>query len=127
MNDRRRPTRRGRGPRPQNRAPLEAPTEPSPYRDDAPASPGGEVTTPTGGAGGESPANDAATPMPSGQQGARDGRFNGRRGRRGRGRNGPRPEQQNAPAVTVTADGTTEGWFDAARDGGFVRRATDSY
>ncbi|HEX6535473.1 MAG TPA: transcription termination factor Rho [Gemmatimonadaceae bacterium] len=29
--------------------------------------------------------------------------------------------------MTVVADGTTEGWFDAARDGGFIRRAVDSY
>jgi transcription termination factor Rho len=27
----------------------------------------------------------------------------------------------------LVADGTTTGWFDAARDGGFVRRAEESY
>ncbi|HXY30003.1 MAG TPA: transcription termination factor Rho [Gemmatimonadaceae bacterium] len=59
----------------------------------------------------------------------RDGRFNnnGRRGRRGRQRGGPRPEHHNAPPAAVVADGSTEGWFDAARDGGFVRRAVESY
>jgi transcription termination factor Rho len=64
------------------------------------------------------------------QQPTRDGRFgnNGRRGRRGRSRGAPRPEHHNAgPVATLVADGTTEGWFDAARDGGFVRRAAESY
>jgi transcription termination factor Rho len=62
-------------------------------------------------------------------QGGRD-RFgqNGRRGRRGRGR-GPRPDQGGSapiPAVIV-AEGEAEGWFDPSRDGGFVRRAAESY
>jgi len=61
----------------------------------------------------------------------RDGRFgaNGRRGRRGRGRNtgGQRADQHGGPAPVVVADGTAEGWFDSARDGGFIRRAADSY
>ena len=53
---------------------------------------------------------------------------NGRRGRRGRQRNGPRPEQHtNAPVSILVADGTTTGWFDAGRDGGFIRRAEESY
>ncbi|MDQ2765725.1 MAG: transcription termination factor Rho, partial [Gemmatimonadota bacterium] len=53
---------------------------------------------------------------------------NGRRGRRGRQRNSPRPEQNtNAPVSVLVADGTTTGWFDSARDGGFVRRAEESY
>ena len=53
---------------------------------------------------------------------------NGRRGRRGRQRNGPRPEQNsNAPVSVLVADGTTTGWFDSARDGGFIRRAEESY
>ena len=63
----------------------------------------------------------------------REGRFanNGRRGRRGRGRSGPRPEQQHqvasGPPVPIVPDGATLGWFDAARDGGFIRRAVESY
>jgi transcription termination factor Rho len=61
----------------------------------------------------------------------RDGRFgsNGRRGRRGRGRSGggQRSDQHSGPAPVVVADGTAEGWFDSARDGGFIRRAADSY
>ena len=63
--------------------------------------------------------------------GQRDGRFpnNGRRGRRGRGRGGPRPEHTNngSPPQPVVADGTITGWFDSTREGGFVRRADDSY
>src|SRR5665213_3845561 len=35
MNERRRPTRRGRGHRPPNRPPLDSNTESSPYRDDS--------------------------------------------------------------------------------------------
>lgn len=66
-----------------------------------------------------------------GQQGQRDGRFsnNGRRGRRGRGRGGPRPENHNngGPPQPIVADGTVTGWFDSSREGGFVRRADDSY
>jgi transcription termination factor Rho len=67
------------------------------------------------------------------QQGGREGREgrfgnNGRRGRRGRGRSGQRQEQhQGPPAVPIVPDGTAEGWFDAARDGGFIRRPDDSY
>jgi transcription termination factor Rho len=140
MNDRRRPTRRGRGHRPQqNRAPLEALPEQSPYRDDLPAPGGGEVTVTTGNDGnGDATTNDnlGAPAMPKPQEshapqggGGRDGRFagGGRRGRRGRGR-GPRSEHHNGgPPAPLVVDGTTEGWFDPARDGGFIRRAADSY
>ncbi|HEY7893328.1 MAG TPA: transcription termination factor Rho [Gemmatimonadaceae bacterium] len=63
--------------------------------------------------------------------GQRDGRFpnNGRRGRRGRGRGGPRPEHTSngSPPQPIVADGTITGWFDSSREGGFVRRADDSY
>ncbi len=99
--------------------------------------PANPPTTPSGGA------NMGTTPAVSGQtsnqggggqqqhQGQRDGRFpnNGRRGRRGRGRTGPRPEHANngAPAQPIVADGTVTGWFDSSREGGFVRRADDSY
>ena len=46
MTERRRPTRRGRGPRPQNNAPTDSVTDSSPYREDTPTSapvPSGEV------------------------------------------------------------------------------------
>ena len=72
----------------------------------------------------------------------RDGRRNQRNGRRGRNTGGgsnsnnssnqnanrqqrePRPQQPLAPIV---ADGETTGWYDIARDGGFIRRAANSY
>ena len=62
---------------------------------------------------------------------------NGRRSRnqRGRGRpqrqgNAPRPDQgqaSRAPLAPVIPDGETTGWFDPQREGGFVRRAANSY
>jgi transcription termination factor Rho len=63
-----------------------------------------------------------------------DGRFqndrNGRRHRRGRGR-GPRREpsqpQQPPQPVQIVASGETRGWFEAARDAGFIRRPSNSY
>ncbi|HWL39779.1 MAG TPA: transcription termination factor Rho [Gemmatimonadaceae bacterium] len=72
----------------------------------------------------------------------RDNRHNnnGRRSRnqRGRGRpqqqqrqqqpNAPRGEQApRAPLAPVIPDGETTGWFDPQREGGFVRRAANSY
>jgi transcription termination factor Rho len=56
-------------------------------------------------------------------------RRNGRRHRRGRGR-GPRREhqpQQPPQPIQVAATGETRGWFDPARDAGFIRRSTSSY
>jgi transcription termination factor Rho len=58
-------------------------------------------------------------------------RRNGRRHRRGRGR-GPRrdqPQQQQQPQgpILVTATGEMRGWFDSARDAGFIRRPGNSY
>ena len=80
---------------------------------------------------------------PNRQQGERDNRHNGRRGRnqRGRGRqrgqqNAPRggntggaggDQGQRAPVAPVVADGEATGWFDPQRDGGFIRRAANSY
>ncbi|MEO7822958.1 MAG: transcription termination factor Rho [Gemmatimonadaceae bacterium] len=73
----------------------------------------------------------------------RDNRHNnnGRRSRnqRGRGRpqrqqNAPRPDQgqggqaqSRVPLAPVIPDGETTGWFDPQREGGFVRRAANSY
>ena len=75
--------------------------------------------------------------------GERDNRHNGRRGRnqRGRGRqrqqNGPRgggggggpaaEQASRAPVAPVVPDGETTGWFDPQREGGFIRRAANSY
>jgi transcription termination factor Rho len=56
------------------------------------------------------------------------GNGNGRRNRRNRGRGRPqRDNQQQQPPTPVIADSETTGWFDSSRDGGFVRRAANSY
>src|SRR5581483_11915711 len=72
MNDRRRPTRRGRGHRPQNRAPLETVPDPSPYREDAPTPAVGDgepVVTTTGSEGGSDSSSSPPQAQPtSGQQ-----------------------------------------------------------
>jgi transcription termination factor Rho len=65
-------------------------------------------------------------------RGPRQHEQNGRRGRRnrGRGRQGPpNGERQGGapPNVPLVATGETKGWFDPARDGGFIRRAQASY
>ncbi len=66
-------------------------------------------------------------------------RRNGRRGRnrfrRGGGVEGdeprgePRgePRAERGPAAPAVAEGTMSGWFDASRDGGFLRRSVNSY
>jgi transcription termination factor Rho len=51
----------------------------------------------------------------------------GRRGRRNRGRGRPRDQQSHGPPAPVVADSETRGWFDPARDGGFIRRPANSY
>jgi transcription termination factor Rho len=227
MNERRRPPRRGRGQRPQDRPAAEGTGEPNPYRDEPIDSNGVDVPTPTpsmdagdqqqpaspapapsptprvvterarlidadaapdtesrptaaaprdvddeapsrdadedtsdnrrdaprpeahprsdngsvdDGAAGVSMMNGAASqPMsqsygqPNQQQRPEGGyppreHRNGRRRRRGRDR-GPRRDhqQQQQPQVTLVPSGDTKGWFDPSRDGGFVRRAANSY
>jgi transcription termination factor Rho len=76
---------------------------------------------------------------PNRHPGERDNnRHNGRRGRNQRGRGRQRQPQQNAPRADqaqrdrapiapVVPDGETTGWFDPQREGGFVRRAANSY
>ncbi|HEY9227731.1 MAG TPA: transcription termination factor Rho [Gemmatimonadaceae bacterium] len=72
-----------------------------------------------------------------GDRGGDHERRNGRRHRRGRGRGQrrdhqqggqgqPQGQQQQQPAQIV-ATGETRGWFDPARDAGFVRRPANSY
>jgi len=59
----------------------------------------------------------------------RDGRRN-QRNQRGRGRNNNRPQREAAPRqplAPVIPDSETTGWYDPSRDGGFVRRAANSY
>jgi transcription termination factor Rho len=208
MNERRRPPRRGRGPRPFGRPRTEILDEPTPYRETAsdteattegatptteaaptqdwdagpsstdavaesrqsespapstppPDSPAGPpagvpisqsppangVAVNNGAGGGASGAQGgggtSAAPTGQHQGGAphqrdrQDGgayahsqHQNGRRGRRNRGRGrggGGRDHQQSGPPAPVVATGTTQGWFDAARDGGYIRRAQNSY
>jgi transcription termination factor Rho len=67
------------------------------------------------------------------QQGG--GSRRGRRNRRGRqrtgqggGGNGSAEHQvMSGPPPVIVPDGATEGWFDASRDAGFIRRASNSY
>jgi len=79
---------------------------------------------PYGGGQGGRPQND------------RDSRNNGRRNQRnprGRGRNNNRPQQQQRdqaprqPMAPIVPDGETTGWYDPQREGGFIRRAANSY
>ena len=60
----------------------------------------------------------------------RDGRRNNRQ-QRGRGRSNTRPQREppaaRQPLAPIVADGETTGWYEASRDGGFIRRAANSY
>ena len=107
---------------------------PEPANDAVPNAPPSNTPPPSspapGFTGGSTPGVNQGGGGGQQHQGQRDGRFpnNGRRGRRGRGRGGPRPEHHNGgPPQPVVADGTVTGWFDSSREGGFVRRADDSY
>ncbi len=122
----------------------EPPARPARSDSDAPpqdaGAAGGEVNTPPAGA---SPAPAAERTGPEGVfprvtgGHPREAGQNGRRGRRnrGRGRREPgqppaeRPAQGGPPPapVALIPTGETVGWFDPARDGGFVRRAQASY
>ncbi len=110
-------------------------------RDDQPANEGGGgFDRSAGGEGDAGGGADGATDQGGGPQ---RGNFNqgnqrpdrgegfpgrnGRRHRRGRGRGGPRREQAPAGPVTVVPTTEVRGWFDPSRDGGFIRRAPNSY
>ena len=97
-----------------------------------------------GGAGKPAPAPGIAAPNARGPKAGPGADIpaiqhgqNGRRGRRNRGRGrrepgpttGERPVQGGAPAapIVLVPTGETVGWFDPARDGGFIRRAQASY
>ena len=60
----------------------------------------------------------------------RDGRRSNRN-QRGRGRNQNRPQRAEQaprqPMAPILPDGETTGWYEASRDGGFIRRAANSY
>ncbi len=64
------------------------------------------------------------------------GSRRGRRNRRGRQRTGQQQQGgggsgehqvMSGPPPVIVADSATEGWFDASRDAGFIRRAVNSY
>jgi transcription termination factor Rho len=62
------------------------------------------------------------------RHGRNGGRRNGRHGRgRGRPGRGPREARPVLPPTPVVAEGETSGWFDAQRDGGFIRRGSNSF
>ncbi|HEX7978927.1 MAG TPA: transcription termination factor Rho [Gemmatimonadaceae bacterium] len=174
MTERRRPPRRGRGPRSGARPVIEQ-GEPNPYREapdesaeapveraprtelappPAPPPPVAEPvssseSTPPPPPAAPAPATPAAAtpaPRPDGgayaapnapREGGYEPRQNGRRGRRNRGRGrrdqgqgpgqGGDRSQGNPAPMQLVATGETTGWFDPARDGGFVRRAQASY
>ncbi|MDO8501529.1 MAG: transcription termination factor Rho [Gemmatimonadaceae bacterium] len=59
----------------------------------------------------------------------RDGRRN-QRNQRGRGRSTNRPQRDQTPRqpmAPIIPDGETTGWYEASREGGFIRRAANSY
>ncbi|HEX5831397.1 MAG TPA: transcription termination factor Rho, partial [Gemmatimonadaceae bacterium] len=131
MNDRRRPHRRGRGQRPHGRPPSDSQAEPNPYRDtDAVGAEGGVATeapvpTAPGDIVDEAPRGPRGDGAAAGN-GARRGRRNRGRGRRGGGTEGGGGERPQS-FVAVVAESETAGWFDTSRDGGFIRRAANSY
>jgi transcription termination factor Rho len=115
----------------------------NPYRDTAPEGsapenvPSAELRTSP-----PSPqSNHSASPPAQGgnafpHHGHRDGghqNLNGRRGgRRGRGRQGGgggarREHVPAGPPAPIEPEGTITGWFDAAREGGYIRRPEHSY
>ena len=195
MNERRRPFRRGRGPRPSGPRTNEPYGDADPYRDPVESAPqesesfdAPRPNSDMNGSGNgdetfsspveapppqvsESESSDLAPPQQpfnnqqqqpqrnqfGGQQGGnrqqndrgdnnnrRDGRRNQRNGRRGRnnnsggggGGNNPNRQQQpqqqrdqgsRQPVAPIIPDGETTGWYGVARDGGFIRRAANSY
>jgi transcription termination factor Rho len=179
MNERRRPHRRGRGPRPFGRQQQES-GEPNPYRDAPDEGMGPDTTAATGLSQGPPPEPDSPAPpsespappreaaddatgfvsgpsepapspgpalseqAPSRPEGSYQGQqqrnpqhnhqHNGRRhqqhqGGRGRRNRGPRREHvvPQGPPAPITPEGDVVGWFDSSRDGGFIRRPSNSY
>ena len=73
-------------------------------------------------------------PYGGGQGGNRNDRDNRRdrgrgRNQRGRGRNqrGQRDQAPRQPMAPIVPDSESTGWYDPSRDGGFIRRAANSY
>ncbi|HEU4630369.1 MAG TPA: transcription termination factor Rho [Gemmatimonadaceae bacterium] len=138
MNERRRPHRRGRGPRPHGRRGADPSLEePNPYRD-ADETPNGATAVDVAPEAGSAPAREDGTAGAGGPAGpsnnhqggeaaGQQGRRRRGQGRRGRGR-GPRREQhERQPSGPVTVEEDASGWFDTGRDGGYLRQAENSY
>ena len=133
-----------------------APSTPAPESSESSSYQSGNGSDNNGGTSAPQSQQQSYNPQPGGQgggqqqrdqgqhRGDRDHRHNGRRGRNQRGRRqrgggggggqqqqqqgGPRGDQgQRAPLAPVVPDGETAGWFDPQREGGFVRRAANSY
>jgi transcription termination factor Rho len=107
------------------------PPDATPFQRPAPPPPQNSQSHPHGGSQGGSPAGQ---PGGGGGQQHNNGRRQGSHGRnnrrhRGRGphREHQAPAQHHGPPVPVVADGETAGWFDPSRDGGYIRRAVNSY
>jgi transcription termination factor Rho len=112
-------------------------TAPAPVPVPLPAIPGVPADASFGGAAAAPPPHRG----PREPRGPRDPRApheqNGRRGRRNRGRGRQqaggggggteRPQPGPAAAIQLVPTGETRGWFDPARDGGFIRRPQASY
>jgi transcription termination factor Rho len=127
MTERRRPHRRGRGPRPP-RPPADSASESNPYRD---SGEGGSASPATPAQ--DNPAQPAPEQAPRHEHprggGQPHGQQNGgrRNNRRNRGRTGKREHAPNIPSGPVEPEGEITGWFDIARDGGYIRRPANSY
>ncbi len=91
-----------------------------------------------GGGGGRQQQFDRGDRSQGGGGGQGGHRNNGRRGRQHRrGRNQQQPQggdgqqrreqQPRGPVAPLVADSETIGWYDPQRDGGFIRRAANSY
>src|SRR5215469_4757101 len=117
------------------RAPEEAPppAASSPSAPPAPNTNDGVQFRRHGGGSGHPNAHGGGSGGQMPQGGHNNGRRHGhgRNSRRHRGRGPHRDhtaqQQHHGPPVPIVADGETAGWFDAARDGGYVRRASASY
>ena len=83
-----------------------------------------------GGQGGNRHQNDRGDNRNDNRGDNRRDRGRNHRNQRGRGRNNnrnQRNEQSRAPMAPIVADSETMGWYDTSRDGGFIRRASNSY
>lgn len=69
--------------------------------------------------------DDRGIPRRNGRRGR--SRFKQHRGGASSGGGGNEPAFERVPSVVTPEDGLVSGWFDTARDGGFLRQAANSY